>query len=282
MKFKIPNTITNANAKLPDMNNMDIDRKKMGIIPGSEIGYPLLILEQTFMQLHYNKMVITPETVILPFLLGTCTYGTDRFIDAFLSQTDEEICDTEGKCYKVDKLDKLDYLYKYILDNKVKVFSELSVFYLITFSLFNQSGYNEFTYILLLCSTYSQYKRYIGMYKSVYIGVLWSIASIIIPCVLYEHNYNILYDPCSYMPICFNIIGTSNFLDIKDIDEDKADNVETIPVKYGIKTAKLYSLIALIISSITLSLSPHYVDNPQSVWFEVQNAIWCLVICVVY
>jgi len=84
------------------------------------------------------------------------------------------------------------------------------------------------------------------------------------------------------MPICFNIIGTSNFLDIKDIDEDKADNVETIPVKYGIKTAKLYSLIALIISSITLSLSPHYVDNPQSVWFEVQNAIWCLVICVVY
>ena len=62
-------------------------------------------------------------------------------------------------------------------------------------------------FLLLLESTryYGDMKKYIGVFKPLYIGLMWTAAAIILPSVMYEHNYDILKDVYDYVP-CFLIL----------------------------------------------------------------------------
>ena len=60
---------------------------------------------------------------------------------------------------------------------------------------------------------------------------MW-VSTIILPCVIYENNFNI-DDYQVYLPAFFSLVSSSNLADIKDIEEDKINNVNTIPVLYG-------------------------------------------------
>jgi len=51
---------------------------------------------------------------------------------------------------------------------------------------------------------YRQLKEKFGRLKALYIASFWTIAAVIIPCIWYDHNYNILIDPLNYLP-CFFI-----------------------------------------------------------------------------
>jgi len=69
--------------------------------------------------------------------------------------------------------------------------------------------------------------------KAIYISSFWVLTSIIIPSVWYEGNYNIINDPLNYIPCFLSILGTSNLADIKDLEEDKEDGINTWPVIFG-------------------------------------------------
>ena len=87
---------------------------------------------------------------------------------------------------------------------------------------------------------------------------MWTLSSIILPCVLYDHDYSILYYPMDYLPCILTLFATSNFADIKDIEDDKINNITTIPVKYGLQNSNLISFIALVISALLLIENPNF------------------------
>ena len=87
------------------------------------------------------------------------------------------------------------------------------------------------------------------------------------------HNYNILNYPFDYLPSVFLLIASSSLLDIKDIDEDKKNGINTLAVSFGEKNCKIIAYTAILISSILLTLSTHFKDYPlQNGIFEIQNA----------
>ena len=101
---------------------------------------------------------------------------------------------------------------------------------------------------------------------------MWTTAAIILPCVMYEHNYNILYSPADYLPCTLTLFAASNIVDNKDIVEDRENGIQTIPVVVGEETSNMISMVALIYSSLLLGINPHYLDQPIfNSLLEIQN-----------
>ena len=233
-------------------------------LSGFDIGIPLNIFQNIFTNIHYGYDITTPKLIILQFLVGYYTYGKDRYSDAI-----EYI----KKPYNTDKKD----LYNFINDNKnyYKI-TILSSFYLFTIILLSNPDDIEFllpfTFFLLINGEYKSYKQYLNTFKPIYIGIMWTIATVILPCILYEHNYNIINYPNDYIPCFLTLFATSNFADEKDIEEDKINNINTIPVKYGIKVSNSINIIALIISIILFMENKNFGERLliNSI-FEIQN-----------
>jgi hypothetical protein len=79
--------------------------------------------------------------------------------------------------------------------------------------------------------------------------------------------------PFDYLPSIFLLIASSSLLDIKDIDEDKKNGIDTLAVIFGEKNCKIIAYMAILISSILFTLSSHFKDYPlQNGIFEIQNA----------
>ena len=153
--------------------------------------------------------------------------------------------------------------------------SFIAIVYILLTSVSNTDEivYNvPFIPLFYLNGEYKSFKPLLGEYKAIYIGIMWCLASLVLPCVLYEHNYDILNYPLDYLPCILTLFATSNFADNRDIDEDKMNGIMTVPVKYGITTANIVSFIALVISSLTLIENPHFENR---IWIngfvELQN-----------
>ena len=52
-------------------------------------------------------------------------------------------------------------------------------------------------------------------------------------------NYEIFNYPLDYLPCFLTLFATSNYADIKDIQEDKMNNITTIPVAIGEKNSNI-------------------------------------------
>lgn len=238
----------------------------MNPFPGSDIGIPLNIFQNIYTNIHYGYDITNIETVLLQFLIGYYTYGNDRFKDA-LDYKKNEFTTTDNK----------KDLYKYIIDNEIFIKSSLdSTLGIVLLILITDENFLiNLPFIFLLISTdyYRELKQKFGFIKPYYISMLWTSCCIFLPCVLHDHNYSILSYPLDYLPCVLTLFSLSIILDIKDIDEDKENGVETIPVKYGKYTTSMISLIGLAISSILFGLNPHYLDRPfiNSI-NEIQNA----------
>ena len=102
---------------------------------------------------------------------------------------------------------------------------------------------------------------------------MWTLCSVIIPCVIHDHNYNIFYFPQDYLPCTLTLFAASNIIDNKDIQEDTKNKINTIPVLYGKDNSNYISILALIASSLLLAINPHYLDNVVgNSYLELQNA----------
>jgi hypothetical protein len=257
--YKYPNII-----KYPLRSNLQMGFAEP--LNGLDIGIPLNIFQNIFTNLHYGYDIASIKSTGIQFLLGYYVYGKDRYNDAI-----EYINDP----YETEKEDFYKSLYKN--KNLYDITFNLT-FLAIICLLLNENTLNDIIYnlpfipLIYINSEYKNFKKQLDIFKPLYIGISWTIASIIIPCVLYEHNYAILNYPTDYIPCILTLFSTSNFADVSDIDEDKVKNINTIPVKFGKKYSNTISFIALIISSILLIENPNYELRPivNSI-VEIQN-----------
>ena len=234
-------------------NNEIIKKRNSDIIAinplnGLDIGIPLNIFSNIYTNLHYGYDITTTNSILIQFLLGYYTYGKDRYSDAI---------EYYENPYKIEE--KKEELYNFLYENKK--FYDLTLnlsFIWIGYLFVNQQTTSEiinnipFIPILYINGYYKYFKQNLDIFKPLYISIMWTISTIIIPCVLHEHTYEILKYPVDYLPCLLTLFATSNFADSKDILEDKINKINTIPVKYGLKTSNIISFVAIVISSILL------------------------------
>ena len=221
-------------------------------IIGSNLGIPLNILQLIFTTEYFNKNIINIELIGLQFAIGIFTYGTDRLKDALDYKNNSNIILSQ---------EKIDY-YEFLLKNyNLNLFIILSSFiYILTLSYDNIYNY-PFVFLLLSTLDYRNFKKKYGYLKSFYIGLFWTFGSVIFPIVIQEHNYNIIYEPTIYLPSFLSMIASSNLLDIKDLEEDKSENIYTLPVLFGENNAICISHISLALAMLIFLNNPNYYDN---------------------
>lgn len=245
--------INNIYKSRPTINRIKTSPIMNNILTGFDIGIPLNIFSNIFTNLHYGYDITTAKSILIQFLLGYYTYGKDRYNDAL------EYIDNPYNSTKTQ-------LYNFIYDYREIYNVTLSITFITICYILLTTGNNQkeiinnlpFIPLFYINGEYKQYKPALKEFKAIYIGIMWCLASLVLPCILYEHNYNILNYPLDYIPCILTLFATSNFADNRDIEEDKMNGIMTIPVKYGITTANIISFIALIISSLTLIENPHF------------------------
>lgn len=241
------NNFINMNNNLPENN------KLYNPIIGAELGIPLNILQFIFTTNYYNENIIfdNKELILLQIAIGIFTYGTDRFLDALEYNKKTDINNLENS-YKIEKIN----YYANILNNY-----NISITSIVTSYIFILSALlpKEDTYILLLLLTstlnYKQIKTNFGLIKSSYIAIFWTIGTIILPCVYFDNTYEILHHPINYLPATLIMFGSSNYLDISDIEEDKKENINTLPVVYGKENIEVISNISIVLGIIMFIIS---------------------------
>ena len=242
-------------------NTINIDNEFYNPIIGSNLGIPLNLLQYIYINTYFNENLITPELIALQFAIGIFTYGSDRLIDAL------EYSNTSN--YSVNKINYYNYLKK---TKNFNIFTiAVSYIYIISLLINNPETY---PILFLLTSTlgYKKFKTNFGQFKALYIGIFWTLGTVILPSVLIEHNYNILNEPTIILPSVFNLFASSNLLDIKDIKEDKAEQIYTLPVVYGTNFAIGISHISIILA-ISLFYNNENFDNNIyiSLLYEAQS-----------
>lgn len=233
-------------------------------LPGSDIGIPINIFQNVYTNLHYGYDISNLKNFILPFLIGYYTYGGDRYRDAI---------EYQGKKYSTKK----EELYNYILSNQDFIKSSLEItFGVILLVLITDENFLiNLPFIGMLISTdyYKLIKQKNGLIKPFYISFLWTACSVFLPCVLHDHNYSIIKYPMDYIPCMLSIFSLSSILDLKDIEEDIENGVETFAVKFGKEKTVMISLFLLSMSSLLFGLNQHYLDRPLvNSLNEIQNA----------
>lgn len=250
--------------KPPIFNRKIISNKNvirmMNPLPGLEIGVPLNIFQDIFTNIHFGKDIVTSELVILQFAIGYFTYGTDRFLDS-----QDEI--------DIEKSKKKE-LYHYLNENKKFIISTLMISYFYIISELTKL-HDGLPLIFILSSTlqYKNFKTLFGEFKAVYIATMWTLSAIILPSIIYDGNYDILNYPLDYLPAFLTLFASSNIIDTKDIEEDKMNNINTLPVVLGERKSYMLSLLAIALSSFIFGTNQNYYNRPiiNSI-FELQNA----------
>jgi len=225
-------------------------------LPGSEIGIPLFFLEKIFTNLHYGKDINTFNLFYFQTILGFFTYGTDRLLDSLNSSDNKE-------------------LNIYFRENKEIMIILLFISYVkINIDLLAIEETKLLTIPLTSTLFYRQLKEKFGRLKAIYIASFWTIAAVIIPCIWYDHNYNILIDPLNYLPCFLSIFGTSNLADIKDIEEDKKNGINTWPVVLGKEKSAQLSVGSILLSTILVLINKNiYIFPIETTLFELQNIV---------
>lgn len=233
---------------------------------GIEVGIPLNIFSNIYTNLHYGYDITTMKSILIQFLFGYYAYGSDRYKDAL---------EYQQQPYKSRKED----LYNTIISNKNMYRLTLGITFIsIMYMLLNgeDTVYNiPFIPLLYTAEYYKDLKKHISILKPVYISFMWMTASVILPCVLHDHDYSIIKYPFDYVPCMITLFAASNMADNKDIEEDKINNIETIPVKFGKNTSNLISFVALVMASIMIIENNNFIERPiVNSLVELQNFVF--------
>ena len=246
------------------LNNLNsttiINDKFYNPIIGSNLGIPLNLLQYIYINTYYQENLITPELIILQFAIGIFTYGSDRLIDALQY--------SNSSTYNLDKINYYNYVKKYKNFNIFVI--ALSYIYIISITINNPETY---PILFLLTSTlgYKNFKTNYGELKALYIGIFWTIGTVVLPSVLLSHNYDILKEPTIILPSILNLFASSNLLDIKDVEEDK-EKKYTLPVLYGNNIAIAISHISIILAIILFYNNNNFENNIYlSLLYEAQS-----------
>ena len=230
--------ISNILVKKPTLANNNINMLTNSTIYnpiiGSNLGIPLNILQYIFTTTYYQENIINNELILLQFAIGVFTYGTDRLLDAINYNNSEN----NLLVYSEDKVNYYNYLIENMNQSIISIFA--SYIYIINLLKSKQETY---PLVVALMSTlfYRDFKKTFGEFKALYIGIFWTLGCVILPCVIHDNNYDILYHPNIYLPNFCIMFASSNMLDIKDIEEDKKENIQTLAVLLGKENSNLLS-----------------------------------------
>ena len=236
------------------------------ILTGLDIGIPLNIFSNIFTNLHYGYDITSFQSIFVQSLLGYYTYTKDRYNDA-LDYNENPFNTTKVELYNF--INNNDLFYKITIN-----FSFISFLFIISltnngedFKLLSPS-----IILLLINGEYKSFKQYLSVFKPIYIGSMWTLATVCLPCIMYDHNYEIFNYPLDYLPCFLTLFATSNFADIKDITEDKMNNITTISVAIGEKNSNIISMFALLFSTIIFGLNDNFKEREIINYiFELQN-----------
>lgn len=233
-------------------------------VVGADMGIPLNMIQNIFTYLHYGYDITTIKSVLLQILIGYYTYGNDRYKDAL---------EYENTPFITSKQE----LYEFFIRNK-SIYKDTynAVFFVIaSILLFDDYYVYNVPFILFLYSSeyYRDIKKINSYSKPLYISIMWTLSTVILPCVLHDHNYSILWTPIDYLPCIFTMFASSVILDIRDIKEDSVNNVPTIPVVYGFASSQQLVLGLLFLSALLFGINSHYSTNLYgNSFFEFLNA----------
>uniref|UniRef100_A0AB39J835 Prenyltransferase Protein n=1 Tax=Florenciella sp. virus SA2 TaxID=3240092 RepID=A0AB39J835_9VIRU len=272
-----------VNYKIPSLHHHHLKPVTRNIIKtrtpatinGIELGIPLNIIDNVFTNLHYGYDITTIKIVLLQFLIGYYTYGKDRYKDALEYYEQPEGEDETNIKMKI-KDSKLK-LYEGIYNEKDKyIFAYNFVFLFISsLLLFDENHLLNLPIVIALYSTeyYKDYKTSVVGFKPVYVATMWTISAVILPCLLYDNNYDIINYPGHYLPCFLSLFASTNFADVKDIEEDTMNNIETLPVAIGQKKTNMIIMGSLALSSFLFGINQNYLNRPIiNSLFEIQNA----------
>ena len=252
------------------------------LVPGLYVGMPIVILTAFFTYHHYGYNIMNFKITLIEFLLGFYTYGSDKLNDA-LQYKKQPYNTTNDDLYK--HLIKNEYVFKelfksiyYIItvtlfDLNANVFDSIACIILydttkwfIKFREYIKTPYiaagsvlligmNElhilqflpFVILIDYTNNYIQLKKNFGLLKPFYVSLMWAISLVVLPSVIHDNDFSILNSPLDILSPFSLIFALSNFVDIKDIDEDTKNGIVTIPAKYGKNTALLVSLLFMAI-----------------------------------
>lgn len=258
--------------------NRIIITNSVNLLSDFNTGIPLNIFQNLFTNIHYGFNIITPKLIALQFIIGFYTYGKDRYYDAI-----------EYKSQPYKTTNKKITLYENINNNKLMYKLSYDLSFLIIITLLLEPHFVDsdliinselLPFLLLLYSTeYYKYFKLINPFiKPLYVSGMWTASSVILPCVLHDHDYTILNDFSIYSPCFLTLFAVTNYADIFDVNEDKINNIKTLPVCYGVYNTNIIILTSLMLSSIIFGLNSHYLDRPFiNSMFEVQNSVISLI-----
>ena len=256
-------------------------------LPGIMVGVPLNILTCYYTYQHYGENIMTYKIILLQLLIGFYTYGSDSYNDALIydktpfKTEKKEIYEKiiNNKYFYKDIYSSLFYIIIVILfDLNANIFDSINCLLLYEFAkcsirvggkfgnVLTTTSFTIFTtilliamneldiikylpFVLLLDSTnnYMDLKKNNGILKPFYVSFMWVTSILILPSVIHDNDYSILNTPKDYILPFLVMFSLTNLADIKDITEDKTNNIETIPVKFGLKFTYMLSICSIIL-----------------------------------
>lgn len=206
-------------------SNEDIVAKELRAM---NVGLSLNFMTKMATDIRYGKNIVDPELFLLEFLLGYHSYGVDRYRDDGI-------------------IDNRQYIYDIVFIVIISIIASKK----------NLLTTLPFEFLIYSTKYYKDLKPYLGIYKPVYVSILWVISIIILPSVLHDHNLSILEQPLDYVPYILLMFSTSSNKDLDDIEEDKKNQINTIPVKYGIEISKKISNVCMVLFILLLGMNLH-------------------------
>jgi len=192
---------------------------------GIFIGIPLTILQESCYHMQTGTFFNPMSCIFLNACLGHCVYDADRVKDV-----ENDII---KKQYDVSTSTALLYTSNEFYDNDLR--------YMVPF-------------LVVLSKWYSDLKALLGISKPFFVAFFWTIAVYMIPSNLSTQHF---LDPFS---LFLQMVSWSNIADIKDIEEDKKNNVLTPSTHLGAIQSSVFSFMLLLMSVFTHQYCEYY-DN---------------------
>ena len=126
-------------------------------------------------------------------------------------------------------------------------FATFSTLLLVAMNELNIIQYLPFILLLDSTNSYIQLKKQYGLIKPFYVSLMWVTSILILPCVIHDNDFSILKSPVDYIAPFLIMFPLTNLSDIKDIEEDKTNNIETIPIKHGVSNTCIISMGCFIL-----------------------------------
>lgn len=268
-----------------------IKKNLLPVLSGIEIGIPINLMSKMSTDVNFITSPLTKESVILNFLLGFSTYKADRYLDAIEYFNSNFNCTFDGtfnstlncnfnECNVLnlnENAPKFNY-YQSLLNNEKSI--EFTIFscYIALFVLI--VNYNIGIILPLIISTfgYKELKenKQIGFLKPFYVAGMWTFSCCMIPILMHntqmestlEFNNLNLHDYYQLLsPIFLSLFSTTNLADLKDIDEDIINGVNTLPIVLGIQNTKNIILVSSILSVLIFVQSEYFSWSFQNLFF---------------